>query len=89
MAQFSGAALWAKKEAHAGDRLPYGSFVDENTVLLRDGAVMLSLAVPGFAFETADSDEINVDDDAIASRPVGEEGGFWVQGWLWCSDEEA
>jgi hypothetical protein len=36
-----------------------------------------------------DSDEINVDDDAIASRPVGEEGGFWVQGWLWCSDEEA
>ena len=60
MAQFSGAALWAKKEAHAGDRLPYLSFVDANTVLLRDGALMLSLAVPGFAFETADSDEINV-----------------------------
>ena len=60
MPKFSGAALWAKKEAHAGDRLPYGSFVDENTVLLRDGALMLSLGVPGFAFETADSDEINV-----------------------------
>jgi hypothetical protein len=35
-----------------------------------------------------DSDEINVDDDALASRPGGDEGGFWVQGWLWCSDEE-
>ena len=52
MAQFSGAALWAKKEAHAGDRLPYLGFVDENVVLLRDGALMLSLLVPGISFET-------------------------------------
>lgn len=33
-------------------------------------------------------DEIEVDDDAMASRPGGDEGGVWVQGWLWCSDEE-
>ena len=35
-----------------------------------------------------DSDEIAIDDDALTSRPDPEEGGFWVQGWLWCSDEE-
>ena len=28
---------WAKKEALAGDRLPYLALVDENVVLLRDG----------------------------------------------------
>ncbi|MBB6124890.1 VirB4 family type IV secretion/conjugal transfer ATPase [Sphingobium subterraneum] len=50
---------WAKKEALAGDRLPYAALVDENVVLLRDGSVMLALHVPGFAFETADADELN------------------------------
>lgn len=59
MTKFSGAALWGKKEALAGDRLPYLSFVDENIVLLRDGSVMISLLVPGLSFETADSDELN------------------------------
>ncbi|MDG2002636.1 MAG: VirB4 family type IV secretion/conjugal transfer ATPase, partial [Novosphingobium sp.] len=50
---------WARKEALAGDRLPYLRLVDENVVLLRDGSVMLSLMVPGLAFETADADELN------------------------------
>ncbi|MBB3939867.1 type IV secretion system protein VirB4 [Novosphingobium fluoreni] len=50
---------WGKKEAMVGDRLPYLALVDENVVLLRDGSVMLSLMVPGFAFETADTDELN------------------------------
>ena len=59
MTKFSGAALWAKKEAHAGDRLPYLSLVDENVALLRDGSLMLSLLVPGISFETADSEELN------------------------------
>ncbi|MFA7586330.1 MAG: VirB4 family type IV secretion/conjugal transfer ATPase, partial [Novosphingobium sp.] len=59
MGILSGAAAWAKKEAHAGDRLPYLALVDENVVLLRDGSVMLSLMVPGLAFETADTDELN------------------------------
>jgi type IV secretion system protein VirB4 len=59
MTKFSGAALWAKKEAKAGDRLPYLSLIDENALLLRDGAVMIALQVPGLSFETADSDELN------------------------------
>jgi type IV secretion system protein VirB4 len=59
MPKLSGAALWSRKEAHAGDRLPYLSLIDEDIVLLRDGSVMLSLLVPGISFETADSEELN------------------------------
>lgn len=59
MAIFTGAAAWAGKEAHAGDRLPYASLIDDDAVLLRDGSVMLSLMVPGLAFETADTAELN------------------------------
>lgn len=54
-----GAAGWLGKEAPAGARLPYHRLLDENIVLLRDGSVMLALLVPGFCFETADSDELN------------------------------
>jgi len=50
---------WAAKEAKAGDRLPYARQLDENVILLRDGSVMISLLVPGLAFETADSVELN------------------------------
>ena len=46
-------------EVLAGDRLPYRALVDENVVMLRDGSVMLSLMVPGFSFETANTDELN------------------------------
>ncbi len=59
MSRFSGAASWARKEARAGDRLPYLARLDENVLLLRDGSIMLSLLVPGLAFETADSIELN------------------------------
>lgn len=59
MGFFSGAAAWAGKEALAGDRLPYLELVDENVVLLRDGSLMISMLVPGFSFETADSDDLN------------------------------
>lgn len=59
MGIFSGAASWAGKEAQAGDRLPYQALVDENAVLLRDGSLMIALAVPGFAFETAETIELN------------------------------
>lgn len=58
---------WGAKEVLAGDRLPYAAFVDENIVRLRDGSVMLSLMVPGLAFETADSDELNAH---VATREV-------------------
>jgi len=57
--RFSGAAAWAGREAHAGDRLPYRALVDANTLLGRDGSVTMTLAVPGFAFETADTLELN------------------------------
>ncbi len=59
MSVFSGAAAWAGKEAHAGDRLPYRALIDENIVALRDGSVMIALQVPGLAFETADTIELN------------------------------
>ncbi len=59
MTKFSGAALWAKREAKAGDRLPYHSLIDDTVVLLRDGSVMIAMQVPGLAFETADSDELS------------------------------
>lgn len=54
-----GAAGWSRKEAHAGDRLPYARLVDENTVLLRDGSLMTALQVPGLLFETEDSMTLN------------------------------
>lgn len=54
-----GLRKWRSKEVLAGDRLPYLGLVDENVVLLRDGSVMVTLMVPGLAFETADSDELN------------------------------
>lgn len=60
-------ARFASKEVLAGDRLPYAALVDENVVRLRDGSVMLSLMVPGFAFETADTDELNAH---VATREV-------------------
>ncbi|MGE4304198.1 MAG: VirB4 family type IV secretion/conjugal transfer ATPase [Novosphingobium sp.] len=44
----------------AGDRLPYRTLLDDGTVLLRDGSLMATLLVPGFSFETADSEELNV-----------------------------
>jgi len=49
----------ARKEAHAGERLPYRALLDEHTVLLRDGSIMLSLVVPGISFETAETVELN------------------------------
>ncbi len=59
MTKWIGAAAWSAKEARAGDRLPYARLVDEHTVLLRDGALMMSLQVPGLLFETEDSDALN------------------------------
>lgn len=58
---------WQKREALAGDRLPWRALVDENVVLLRDGSVMLTLLVPGLGFETADMAEL---DAHAATREV-------------------
>ncbi|OYX62341.1 MAG: type VI secretion protein, partial [Sphingomonadales bacterium 32-64-17] len=59
MVKWIGAAAWSAKEALAGDRLPYARLVDENTVLLRDGSLLMALQVPGLLFETEDSDALN------------------------------
>jgi len=50
---------WQKREALAGDRLPWRALMDANVVLLRDGAVMLTLLVPGLGFETAETAELD------------------------------
>lgn len=59
MSRMKDALGWRDRESPAGDRLPYLALVDENVVLLRDGSVMLSLMVPGFGFETAETDDLN------------------------------
>lgn len=52
-------AAWRRKEARAGDRLPYASLVGSDTLLLRDGALMMVLHVPGWPAETAEAMAIN------------------------------
>ena len=59
MTKWTGFAASAARDPRAGDRLPYAGLIDERTVLLRDGAILQVLHVAGFAFETADTDELN------------------------------
>ncbi|MBB4087525.1 VirB4 family type IV secretion/conjugal transfer ATPase [Sphingomonas carotinifaciens] len=59
MRKWMGPAAWGPREAKAGDRLPYGRLVDEQTLALRDGAVMRTIAVPGIGFETEDSEQLD------------------------------
>jgi type IV secretion system protein VirB4 len=47
------------REQKAGDRLPYSHACDERTIVLRDGALMQCLHLEGFAFETAETAELN------------------------------
>ena len=54
-----GFASWFKSEQRVGQRLPYDRFLDDRTIVLRDGSLMQSLYLEGFAFETADTDEVN------------------------------
>jgi type IV secretion system protein VirB4 len=55
----SGFGSWFAKEQRVGDRLPYDRLLDDRTIVLRDGSLMQSLYLEGFAFETADTDEVN------------------------------
>ncbi|MGA9657894.1 MAG: VirB4 family type IV secretion/conjugal transfer ATPase [Asticcacaulis sp.] len=56
---FNGFARLAGREQRVGDRLPYDRLLDDRTIVLRDGSLMQSLYLEGFAFETADTDEVN------------------------------
>ncbi len=57
--KWTGPAAWGKKEARAGDRLPYARHLDDHTLQLRDGALMQVLAIAGMPFETETADQLN------------------------------
>ena len=57
--KWTGPAAWGKKEARAGDRLPYATHLDDRTLQLRDGALMQAVAVAGMPFETETADQLN------------------------------
>lgn len=59
MANWQGLAAWGKREQRAGDRLPYARHLDDRTIELRDGSLMQCLHLEGFAFETAETDDLN------------------------------
>ena len=59
MGKWLGPAAWSKKEARAGDRLPYASHVDASTLRLRDGSLMRCMRLAGFPFETEDDEVLN------------------------------
>ena len=67
MTNWIGPAAWSRRESRAGIRLPYARHVDAETLSLRDGALMCSLRVPGLAFETEESAQL---DHALAVREV-------------------
>ena len=50
---------WRRREARAGDRLPYAALIDSHVLALRDGSLMVALDVPGWPAETALATEIN------------------------------
>lgn len=52
-------AAWLRREVRAGDRLPYARHLDDGTLLLRDGALMRTLHLPGLPFETEDAEALN------------------------------
>ena len=49
----------ARREKKAADMLPYARHIDETTLATRDGAQIQILHLTGFAFETADTQELN------------------------------
>ena len=59
MTKWFGPAAWSKREARAGDRLPYARHVDPSTLALRDGSLMRIVRLVGFPFETEDDDVLN------------------------------
>ena len=47
------------QEVSAGSRLPYAAHLDDRVIGLRDGSLMLVIAMDGWCAETAETDEIN------------------------------
>ncbi|MBS0481998.1 MAG: VirB4 family type IV secretion/conjugal transfer ATPase [Proteobacteria bacterium] len=59
MTRWKGPAAWNKREARAGDRLPYARHIDGETLALRDGSAMRVLRIAGLPFETEDSAQLD------------------------------
>jgi type IV secretion system protein VirB4 len=59
MTKWFGPAAWGKREARAGDRLPFAAHLDATTLQLRDATLMRSMRVAGFPFETEQDDVLN------------------------------
>ncbi|MFV3126577.1 VirB4 family type IV secretion/conjugal transfer ATPase [Niveispirillum sp. KHB5.9] len=59
MPTWKGPASWARREAGAGDRLPYKAFLDDGSLLLRDGSLLRTIHVAGLPFETEDGEALN------------------------------
>jgi type IV secretion system protein VirB4 len=59
MTRWTGPAGWGRREARAGDRLPYARHLDDRTILLRDGALLRMIDVPGLPFETEEAEALN------------------------------
>ncbi|MFT4028179.1 MAG: VirB4 family type IV secretion/conjugal transfer ATPase, partial [Novosphingobium sp.] len=57
--RWKGPAAWTKREARAGDRLPYARHVDDTVLALRDGAALCVLRVAGLPFETEDAGQLD------------------------------
>ena len=49
----------ASADPAAGDRLPYAAYVNDHTILTRDGDIIQMIALEGYPFETADTDTLN------------------------------
>ena len=54
-----GKTRFARREKRAADMLPYAQHIDDTTLATRDGAQIQILHISGFAFETADTQELN------------------------------
>ena len=48
-----------QKEAQVGDRLPYSRHLNDITLVSRNGYLLQFIQLDGFAFETADTEELN------------------------------
>ncbi len=57
--RFADPAQAARRERPAGERLPYARHLDDTTIETRDGLLLKILHLQGFAFETADTAELN------------------------------
>ncbi|WP_179505255.1 MULTISPECIES: VirB4 family type IV secretion/conjugal transfer ATPase [unclassified Sphingomonas] len=57
--RWKGPAAWARREARAGDRLPYSHHLDDATLALRDGSLMRVIRVDGLPFETEDAAQLD------------------------------